>query len=317
MGLDIRQIERFVSVIETGSLSVSARQLGLSQPALSKSMRLLEEELDVLLFERVARGVKPTPAGRAFHERARAIAAELRRACDEIEEIKGGSVGRVAIGVAPGPGILDRVLPPAIQSITATRPSLTVRVVSGALVELLPALRRDELDFIVSVIDHDSADPTLRREVLLRDQVAFVVRPGHPLARAGKVTLEQAIGHRWVLAEDAISLWQEVEAALIARGSRTLYAPLESNSVRFVKTTILATDYVGLLPSYALDDRERTERFSVIDIDMGGGEQAAPLLGRSLGLICKTGYRPTPAGDKLMRLIRSAFHALAGDARGA
>jgi DNA-binding transcriptional LysR family regulator len=312
--MDLRQIERFVSVMETGSLSVTARLLSLSQPALSKSMRLLEQELDVLLFERVARGVKPTPAGRAFHERARAMAAELRRARDEIEEIKGGSIGRVAIGVAPGPGILDRVLPPAIQSIMATRPSLTVRVVSGALVELLPALRRDELDFIVSVIDHDSLDPALRREVLLRDQVAFVVRPGHPLARSGKVPLEQAIGHRWVLAEDAISLWQEVEAALTARGGKMVYAPLESNSVRFVKTTILATDYVGLLPSYVLDDSERTERFAVIEIDMGGDKRAAPLLGRSLGLIYKSGYRPTPAGDKLMKLVRGSFHALAGRA---
>ena len=78
--MDQRQFERFVDVVESGSLSRTSKRLNISQPALSKSLRLLEEQLGVRLLERGPRGVRLTKFGEAFYRRARPLISEFRRA---------------------------------------------------------------------------------------------------------------------------------------------------------------------------------------------------------------------------------------------
>jgi DNA-binding transcriptional LysR family regulator len=119
--MDERQIERFVDVIESGSLSRTARRLNISQPALSKSLRQLEERLATRLLHRTPRGVHATKFGDAFYRRALTIAAEFRRAKEELGNLRGSTFGEVALGVTPGPGILDRVIPSAVARIVKTR----------------------------------------------------------------------------------------------------------------------------------------------------------------------------------------------------
>jgi DNA-binding transcriptional LysR family regulator len=303
--MDLRQIERFISIVDSGSLSVAARKLRLSQPALSKSLRQLEAELDTRLVERGARGVRPTAAGRVFHARALSVSAELRRARDEIEEVTGGSAGQIAIGVVPGQGILNRVLPHTISTIVESRPALGVRVVSGTILELLPALRREELDLLLSVIDRDALDPSLEREVLGQDRMVFVVRPGHPLAAADRVALDDLPEFRWVLSEDAHGFWLEMCERLAEAGRGPRFAPLESNSVLFIKTVVLEAGLVGLLPASALDERERAHQFRLLNVT--DRATSGPLFSRSLGFIYKGGFEPTPATRALMAAIRNFF----------
>src|SRR4051794_10263161 len=81
--MDQRQIERFVDVVDSGSLTRTSRRLNISQPALSKSLRLLEEQLGTKLLERGPRGVRVTKSGGIFCQRARTIPAEFRRARED------------------------------------------------------------------------------------------------------------------------------------------------------------------------------------------------------------------------------------------
>src|SRR3954449_4989066 len=94
-GMDQRQIERFVDVVESGSLTRTSRRLNISQPALSKSLRLLEEQLGTKLLERGPRGVRVTKSGGIFCQRARTITAEFRRAREDLEDMKGSTAGTV------------------------------------------------------------------------------------------------------------------------------------------------------------------------------------------------------------------------------
>ncbi len=92
--MDERQLERFVDVVESGSLSRTSNRLNISQPALSKSLRLLEEQLGIKLLERGPRGVKLTKFGDVFYRRARSIASQFRRAREDLGELKGSAAGR-------------------------------------------------------------------------------------------------------------------------------------------------------------------------------------------------------------------------------
>src|SRR5687768_341201 len=95
----LTQLDHFLAVVESGSVRNAARSVGLSQPALTKSIRTLEAELEIQLMRRSTRGIIPTPAGLAFAARARAVNAELRKAREEIAQISGQATGEVAFGV--------------------------------------------------------------------------------------------------------------------------------------------------------------------------------------------------------------------------
>ncbi|MDX1375438.1 MAG: LysR family transcriptional regulator, partial [Burkholderiales bacterium] len=92
----LTQIQQFLAVVDAGSIRGAARELGLSQPALTKSLRQLEDELGATLVTRSVRGAQATEFGRAFLARARAVSADLRRAREEIAQLRGAREGSLA-----------------------------------------------------------------------------------------------------------------------------------------------------------------------------------------------------------------------------
>src|SRR6478736_5279873 len=104
------QMRDVVAIAERGSLRAASRHLSLAQPALTRSIHELERELGVPLFERRARGMVLTPMGEAFVRRASAVLSEVRRARDEVEQLRGGSAGSViaALSIVPHLAMLPR-----------------------------------------------------------------------------------------------------------------------------------------------------------------------------------------------------------------
>src|ERR1700722_16720488 len=111
--MKLAQITDMIAIVEHGSLRAAARRLEVPQPALTRSVRALERELGVVLFERAARGMTLTAPGRLFHRRACAIVSEMRRARDELAQNAGDDHGEVVAGLSimPHVGLLPRALP--------------------------------------------------------------------------------------------------------------------------------------------------------------------------------------------------------------
>jgi len=143
----LSQIDHFVAVVQAGSLRAAAQAIGVSQPAITKSIRQLEEELHVRLLQRNARGASPTPAGKAFLSRARVVQAELRKAAEDLEPYRGGSRGSVAMGIAPAACML--MVPDALLQFRHRYLETSVRIVEGGNSALLPLVRDATLDFSV------------------------------------------------------------------------------------------------------------------------------------------------------------------------
>ena len=97
----LQAIEQFIAVVDAGSIRGAARQLNMSQPALSRALQQIEEELGVQLMDRSGRGVTATAAGSAFLSRARVAQAELRKAAEEARKTVGDSTRLLALGVSP------------------------------------------------------------------------------------------------------------------------------------------------------------------------------------------------------------------------
>ena len=196
----LNQIRDFLATVEAGSIRGAARGLALSQPALTKSLRLLENELGAELLVRGVRGARPTDLGRAFLARARAITADLQRARDELAQLRGAASGSLSIGTAPGPAL--SLLPATLAQVRARWPEAAIRVVDVSPSGVLPALREGALDFAVcaSVGPLASVNAEWAVDPLYLNDSAIVARPGHPLRRARRIAA--LAGTEWVRSGD-------------------------------------------------------------------------------------------------------------------
>jgi LysR family transcriptional regulator, regulator of abg operon len=190
--LRLRQIRDFVAVVESGSIRAAARKLGVSQPAVTKSVRGLEAELHVRFLRRTPQGVVPTQSGRAFFARARLAQAELLKA--EEEATQGGGSGSVAFGVGPTAGFM--IVPEAIVRFRQEFPIARIRIEEGFLQQHLPLVRDETLDFAIAPRPAGKLDPAFVFRPLFRQEFIVVARTGHPLLNAR--SLAQLAGADWI-----------------------------------------------------------------------------------------------------------------------
>ena len=194
----LRQIEDFLAVIDEGSIHAAARKTGLSQPAVTKSLRGLEAELHTQLVRRTNHGVVATPAGRAFYARARAAQAELRKGEEEIAQLAGEGSGSVALGVGPLAALL--VAPEAVIRFREKFPAASVRIVEGCPNEFISMVRDGTLDFAMRPKVAGKLDPALTFRPLFLDKIIIVGRKNHPLRNAGSIAqLGEAVWVRGAL----------------------------------------------------------------------------------------------------------------------
>ena len=175
------QLRHFISLAQTGSFSKSAEAMHLTQPALSRSIRAIEDELGLPLFDRIGRRSELTPFGRQVLQRAQRLvddAAELHALGQRMQQGEGGAI---RIGLGSGPGAL--LMTPLLMQVATRHPQLTLEISRGSTDRLVQALRDRQLDALV--IDARSLQPAtdLRTELVCEIRGSFMVRRGHPLLR--------------------------------------------------------------------------------------------------------------------------------------
>lgn len=144
--MQMQHIQAIVAIAEAGSIRAAARHLGKTQPALTKTIRQLEDELQVPVFRRTSRGVVLTEIGSAVLLRAKSISAELRRLNDEVAQMRGGQAGSVSIHVSPVGAVL--ILPRAMHHFRRVLPGVDVQIANGLYPSALPPLREGQIDML-------------------------------------------------------------------------------------------------------------------------------------------------------------------------
>ncbi len=236
----LRQLQDFLAVIEEGSIHAAARKTGLSQPAVTKSLRGLETELHTQLIRRTNHGVVATPAGRAFYARARAAQAELRKGEEEIAQLTGEGGGSVAFGVGPSAAML--IAPEAVIRFRQRFPAASTRIVEGYTGALVPMVRDGTLDFAMVMKAPTKADPALAFRPLFRDDFIVVGRKNHPSRNAGSISgLGEAV---WVVSEPFARLLDRVFPASNSPAPRTM---VQCDSQNVLVSVIAKSDALGFI----------------------------------------------------------------------
>lgn len=193
--MKLHQLQALVAVVEHGSIRAAARELHLTQAALTKSLRLLEEDTGVALLIRKSRGVVPTEAGHRLHARAQLVMRQLALAQDELQQAQGDQEGTVRVALTPY--LMLTVLGEAFLWFRKRYPRIELRLIEGLVARVLPGLRDGTVDFAIVADSGDVTPQEFQCTRLQKDQQKLVVRSGHPVLRQPTVVKLAAL--EWVM----------------------------------------------------------------------------------------------------------------------
>lgn len=179
MKLRLHQMRALVAAVEHGGIRAAARHLHVTQAALTKALRELEEDAGVPLLVRSSLGVRLTPAGERLHARARLVTRQLELAASELRQDGADGSGSVAVALTPFVTLL--YLGPAFRAFRARYPCLSVETTEGLVSRVLPRLRDGSLDLALVADAGDLVGSEFTDELLLSVPQHVVVRAGHPV----------------------------------------------------------------------------------------------------------------------------------------
>lgn len=187
--MNTRQIHHFLALMNMGSLSAAAESENLSQPALSRSIRALEETLGVPLFDRSERRLRPTPFAQAWLPRAQRMVNDEKESFRLLELMNNGESGTLMVGM--GSSLNTLVLAPLLLWCMKNLPEVRLRTRVETSDRLLQALRAEQLDYFLGDISIAATHSDLVVEPLHPYPVDWYVRANHPLAKQAQVSIEE------------------------------------------------------------------------------------------------------------------------------
>lgn len=197
-----RLLKYFLAVYDCQSISAASEMLRISQPALTKSIHHLEQDLNVKLFERKPKGVVATRYATILARRAQLMDMEYRTALAEIEAAKGGTEGLIRVGA--GPVWYSSILPTIIKQFIETKPGTRIKIQSGVINTLVPGLKSGKFDIICTSLDFH-AEAGIVQEPIFDLSHVVIVNENHPLADLDLVQPQDMSVYPWiVLADDEV-----------------------------------------------------------------------------------------------------------------
>jgi len=188
-GMELRQLRYFVAVAEAGNISRAAKKIFLTQPALSRQIKALEDEVGQCLLERQAHSIRLTPAGEALLPEAREL---LQHADQVLGRVRAAGRGvRLRVGYAPS--LAAGILSTAVENFTQTHPNARVELFDLSTAEMLAGLENDRLDVALSVGQRRETRG-LKWTPLVQARWQLAVNQNHPLARRSWVTPAEVAG---------------------------------------------------------------------------------------------------------------------------
>lgn len=258
-----RLLRHFLAVVERRNITAAADDLHISQPALTRSIRQLEKMVGVSLFERLPTGVILTRQGEVLARRAKLMDLEYRHALAEIGALEQGLAGTLRIGA--GPVWITTLLPPVIAKFHRQFPRIKVRLTSGVIDTLVPALLSGEIDVFCSSLDF-AAQPEIVKEPLIAIRHAVVARGNHPLAGRGTVTAAELSRFPWlVLVNDQVGT-SRIGSYFVANGLDPPTIAVETTALGIFKI-LEEGDFIAHFPARMLVD---AERFGLVNIPHEG-----------------------------------------------
>jgi LysR family pca operon transcriptional activator len=297
-----RHLQTFLEVARQKSVVKAAGLLNVSQPAVTKTIRELEEALGVAVFERDGRGIRITRSGEIFMRHAGQAITALRQGIDSVAN--GAETTGPPIRVGALPTVSARIMPYAMKLFLAEGTGSTIKIVTGENAVLLEQLRLGELDLVVGRLAAPDKMTGFFFEHLYSEQVLFVVRAGHPLAPKSENLFARLAEFPVLMPTRGSIIRPFVDRFFITNGIAALPTQIETVSDSFGRAFVRQSDAVWIISAGVVADEIAGGALVALPVDTV--ETRGPV-----GLTMRTDAVASPAFSILLQTIRDAARSKA------
>ncbi|HET8727878.1 MAG TPA: pca operon transcription factor PcaQ [Alphaproteobacteria bacterium] len=300
--IKLRHLLCFLEVARLKSVVKAAELLGITQPAVSKTIQELEEVLGVALFDRSRRNLFLTHFGEVFLRYAGASVTALRQGVDTIGQARKADAVVITVGALPT--VSAHVLPRAVRLFTKDGLASRVRIVTGPNAYLLSLLRLGDVDFVVGRMAEPDSMAGFSFEHLYSEKVVLVVRPGHPLTAADPFDFAMIERFPILMPPPGSIIRPTVDRLLIASGVGRLRDEVETVSNAFGRSFTRSSDAVWIISEGVVAEDVAEKYLAALPVD------TAETLG-PVGLTTRTDTALSLPAELLVQSIREAAGAIA------
>ncbi|NIY47461.1 LysR family transcriptional regulator [Cedecea colo] len=290
---NLRRLQIFLALYRLHHTQSVANALGISQPAVSAALKVLEKGASVTLFQRTPKGMMPTPAGREMAPFISRALNEIRHIPEDLAAQQGVLTGTVHVGALPL--CRSSLLPLAIALLVTRYPGIKVVTNESAFNALVTELRAGDIDFILGALRQDDAGLDIHNQVLFEEELILLARPQHPLI-GHKLTPDDLALTQWILPRENSPARHLLEGAFQAAGMRAPQPVVESGDLAIVRGLLLNSDMVAAVSSHQMEYELRAGIFKPLILDLKNTR-------RKIGLTFRQGALHSPAAKALLSCI--------------
>lgn len=285
-----------LAIAEHGTLHKAAAEIAITQPALTRALRDLEQTLGVELFERSHQGMKLNTYGEQFAQHAQIMLNQFQSAVQHLDGIKEGHVGHVNIAMLPAaaPGIMPTVL----QRLDAMQTGITLSLIGGVSRQLMPELIKGKLDMIVGRLPGENI-PGLQQIPLLYDGFNIVCGLENKLLKKSRYKLKDLLDQHWIMPTDSDSLLMYDVHQTFARHALSLPTKvMQVSSLVAIRKILRTTDRISILSSEVAKDEEQFGLLKILPVEF------EPVL-TPIGITTRANEAISPTAQLLIELIEA------------
>lgn len=301
MKLSETHLIQLSAVVDAGSVSKGAAALGLSQPALSRSMAQLEARVGKPLFIRDRRPLQATPLGMQLAAHGRRILVESRRATEAVQSLLRGTRGLVRVGGVPF--FMDAMISRIIAAFQNAHPDVDFQQSYGNLSEVGAGLRSDQLDLGIVPLGTSGEPDGLSFTAILAARNVACCRVGHPLQNAKRLATGDLGRFPWVAPLPGSPLLADLFAIRSSLGTADLDIRYSGGSLLSVINYMSETDALAVLPFSVWFAERKQNRIAVLPVDI-------PQPQRNLGILRLSGPATNPAASAFADFVVQSFETM-------
>lgn len=295
--LKTRQLMLLVAIDEHGSVHRAAQALHMTQPAASKLLKGLEDLIGVPLFERLPRAMRPTWYGESMIRHARIALSALGEAGAEIEALRAGYAGNVAIGAIAGPAMT--LLPPALARVAQAYPDLRVSLMVDGSDVLLEQLAQNKIDLMIGRLFARHDKRHLHYEPVAEEQVCAIARPGHPLLALENPQLRDLALASWVVPPEGSILRHRFELMFQSAGLEPPRRMLGTAALVLLPRLLQDSDHLAVVPVDVARHYAAHGMAKIVPLELSCGMD-------SFGFITRTDWLLSPGARAVLDTLKDA-----------
>ncbi|MGJ7916548.1 LysR family transcriptional regulator [Massilia sp. LXY-6] len=288
--MDFRDLKYFEMIATEGSLARAAERLHRTQPALTKCIDRLEDDLGAKLFEKDGRGMRLTAAGEVLVRRTRQMAIMVEETAREMQDYAGGLQGKVRIGCLPT--LAEHMMPRVFEQLLLEAPAISINLSVAMNDNLLASLRDGELDLVVGPMLDNDADIVC--EQIAEDTVVVMASENHPIFDA-PCTLAGLLDYKWMLPARTVASRQWLDQTFERHGLPRPQVQIEPNVLNAILPILEKTSLLGFVSRFNLvSGRARVREVVLAEAQMK----------RRLGLSWRKNGYLSPAAVRIVEVLR-------------